>query len=81
MVKVVEHVDFQRRIEKRLRKFYRFVDFCVFNDGLFFELPCDTQNDTNCKKLLVCALYIYRQKGLSTVTEALLLSWKKHFCT
>ena len=38
--------------------FYCFVDFCVFNDGLFFELPCDTQNDTNCKKLLVCALYI-----------------------
>ena len=36
MVKIVEHVDFQRRIEKRLRKFYRFVDFCVFNDGLFF---------------------------------------------
>ena len=58
MVKIVEHVDFKRRIEKRLRKFYRFVDFCVFNDGLFFELPCDTQNDTNCKKLLVCALYI-----------------------
>ena len=58
MVKIVEHVDFQRRIEKRLRKFYRFVDFCVFNDGLFFELPCETQNDTNCKKLLVCALYI-----------------------
>ena len=58
MVKIVEHVDFQRRIEKRLRKFYRFVDFCVFNYGLFFELPCDTQNDTNCKKLLVCALYI-----------------------
>ena len=36
MVKIVEHVDFQRRIEKSLRKFYRFVDFCVFNDGLFF---------------------------------------------
>ena len=24
MVKIVEHVDFQRRIEKHLRKFYRF---------------------------------------------------------
>ena len=36
----------------------RFVDFCVFNDGLFFELPCEIQNDTNCKKLLVRALYI-----------------------
>ena len=35
MVKIVEHVDFQRRIEKRLRTFDRFVDFCVFNDGLF----------------------------------------------
>ena len=58
MVKIVEHADFQRRIEKSLRKFYRFVDFCVFNDGLFFELPCETQNDTNCKKLLVFALYI-----------------------
>ena len=29
MVKIVEHVDFQRRIEKRLRKFYRFVDLCL----------------------------------------------------
>ena len=36
MVKIVDHVDFQRRTEKSLRKFYRFVDFCVFNDGLFF---------------------------------------------
>ena len=36
IVKIVEHVDFQRRIEKSLHKFYRFVDFCVFNDGLFF---------------------------------------------
>ena len=27
MVKIVEHVDFQRRIEKSLHKFYRFVDF------------------------------------------------------
>ena len=58
MVKIVEHVYFQRRFEKSLHKFYRFVDFCVFNGGVFFELPCDTQNDTNCKKLLVCALYI-----------------------
>ena len=58
MVKTVEHVDFQRRIEKGLHKFYRFVDLCVFNDGLFFELPCEIQNDTNCKKLLVRALYI-----------------------
>ena len=32
--------------------------FFVSPAGLFFELPCDTQNDTNCKKLLVCALYI-----------------------
>ena len=58
MVKVVEHVDFQRRIEKSLHKFGRFVDFCVFNNGLFFELPSDTQNDTNCKKKPVCALCI-----------------------
>ena len=58
MVKVVEHVDFQRRIEKSLHKFGRFLDFCVFNNGLFFELPSDTQNDTNCKKLPVCALCI-----------------------
>ena len=58
MVKIVEHVDFQRRIEKSLHKFYRFVDLFVFNDGLFFLLPCDIQNDTNRKKLLVCALYI-----------------------
>ena len=34
------------------------LDFCVFNNGLFFELPCETQNDTNCKKLPVCALCI-----------------------
>ena len=80
MMKIVEHVYFQRRIEKSLHKFYRFVDFCVFKYGHFFELPCEIQNDTNCKKLLVCA-FIYLQKGLSTVTEALLLSWKKHFCT
>ena len=79
MVKIVEHVDFQRRIEKRSRKFYRFVDFCVFNDGLFFELPCDTQNDTNCKKLLVCALYIppegsvYSNKSSFTELEETLL--------
>ena len=38
MVKIVEDVDFQRRIGKNLHFFYffRFVDFCVFNDGLFF---------------------------------------------
>ena len=58
MVKIVEHVDFQRQIEKSLHKFYHFVDFCVFNDGKKFQMPCDTQNDTNCKKLLVCAWYI-----------------------
>ena len=54
MVKIVEHVDFQRRIEpKSLHKFYRFVDF-----GVFFELPCEIQNYTYYKKWLVCALYI-----------------------
>ena len=36
LVKIVEHVDFQRRIGKGLHRSYRFVDFCVFNDGLFF---------------------------------------------
>ena len=46
MVKTVEHVDFQRRIEpKSLHKFYRFVDF-----GVFFELPCEIQNYTYYKK-------------------------------
>ena len=64
MVKIEEHLDFQRRIEKGLLTFYRFVDFSVFNDGLFFELPCEIQNDTNGKKLLVCALYIPLERSV-----------------
>ena len=80
MVKIVEHVDFQRRIEKSLRKFYRFVDFCVFKDGLFFNYRVRPKTTLIVRNYL-SVLYIYRQKGLSTVTEARLLSWKKHFCT
>ena len=80
MVKIVEHVDFQRRIEKSLRKFYRFVDF--FNDGLFFFLNYRVRSKTTLiVRNYLSVLYIYLQKGLSTVTEALLLSWKKHFYT
>ena len=80
MVKIVKHVDFQRRIEKSLDKFYRFVDFYVFNDGLF--LNCRARSKTT----LIVRNYLfvfstYLQKGLSSVTEALLRSWKKHFCT
>ena len=79
MVKIVEYVDFQRRIEKRLRKFYRFVDFCVLMMDYFLNYRVRPKMTLIVRNYL-SVLYIYRQKGLSTVTEALLLSWKKHFC-
>ena len=58
MVKIEEHVDFQRLIEKRLRTFYRFVDLSVFNDGLFFELPCEIQNVIVRNYLFVLWIYL-----------------------
>ena len=66
----VVKIDFQRRTEKSLHKFCCFVDFCVYNDVLFLNYR---------NKLLV--FYIHLQRGMSTVTEVLVLSWKKHFCT